>query len=111
MNKVELLKQAELVINPIEVGTNLKFKVATINVSTKLCFREDGVDETFVDNWTVYTAVTQHHKFWITHFHNHDDNNFKLIYRKNAVGSRDFTEWFDTSLELITFLNQSKLKK
>lgn len=110
MNKVELLKQAELVINPIEVGTNLKFKVETINISTKLRFSEDGVNE-YYDNWCVYSSKTSNHKFWVTHFMNHDDNSFKLIYSKNARGSRDFTEYFDTSLELITFLNQSKFKK
>ena len=108
MNKVELQKQAELVINPIEVGTNLKFKVETINVSTKIRFSENGVNE-YYDNWCVYSSKTPNHKFWITHLH--DDNSFKLIYCKNAVGSRDFTEWFDSSLKLITFLNQSKFKK
>ncbi len=108
MNKVELLKQAELVINPIEVGTNLKFKVETINISSKIRFYDDGVNENY-DNWSVYSSKTPNHKFWITHYHNEDT--FKLIYCKNAVGSRDFTEWFSTSLELITFLNQSKFKK
>lgn len=108
MNKVELLKQAELVINPIEVTTNLKFKVATINISTKLLFSEDGVNENY-DNWTVYTSQTPNHKFWLTHLHNEDT--FKLIYCKNAVGSRDFIGWFDSELKLITFLNQSKFKK
>ena len=112
MNTKDLKKQAELVINPIEIGTNLKFKVKTINIQTKLRYNENEYNEyLFVDNWTMYYSETPKFEFWITHTHNREFAQFKLEYRKNTHSGRTFTEHFNSSLELITFLNQSKFKK
>jgi hypothetical protein len=109
MNKLELKEQAELVINPINVVTQMDFKLRIIDFQTR--FRYDIVSGDKEGLSYYYLSQIKSHAIGLTYYPNRTKMKFELWYRKESgLAHKRFDESFDTELELCVFLKQSKFK-
>lgn len=114
MKKEELQQQAELVINPINLVTEMGFKLCRIDIQSTLWFDEDtdDGDRNTASYW--YLGDIKSHKIGIDYYPNAKGGGYKYkcIYWKLTNGSMGnrMEECFKTELELLVFLKQSKFK-
>jgi hypothetical protein len=117
MNKLELQQQAELVINPINVVTEMDFKLCRIDIEKTLWFDKapnlsSSDDKDKVSYW--YLSKIKSHTIGIDYYPNAKVGGYKYkcIYWKltnGKMGNR-MEEPFKSELELLVFLKQSKFK-
>jgi len=109
MNKSELKEQAELVINPINVVTEMNFELRIIDFQRR--FRYDFLSNDRETLSYYYLSHIKSHAIGLTYYPNRTKMKFELWYRKESgLAHKRFDESFDTELELCVFLKQSKFK-
>ena len=108
MRKQELKEQAELVINPINVVTQMDFKLTRIDSESTLWFTKDDNDKDQISYY--YLADIKSHSIGITHYSNQKyRSKYKCTQWKHG-GVKGVENYFDTELELCVFLKQPKFK-
>jgi hypothetical protein len=113
MNKAELKEQAELVINPINVVTQMDFKLTRIDSKSTLWFNRgdeiaDDSDKNLIEYY--YMAKIKSHDIGLTYYPiSKYGSKYKCIQWKHG-GVKGVENYFDTELELCVFLKQPKFK-
>jgi hypothetical protein len=120
MNKLELQQNAELVINPINLVTEMGFKLVRIDSESTFWFNRgddipDDSDKVKVSYY--YFSEIKSHSIGIDYYPKGGyglefGSKYKCIYWKltnGRMGNR-MEERFKSELELLVFLKQSKFK-
>lgn len=108
MNKIELQKNAELIVNPINVVSKLNFKLAFTQLSKKYTYDDlygKDEDETFYS----FRGESSTHRVVLYYRPDWGFNNYELSFRKNG-SQKGTSKSFDTELELCVYLKQSPIK-
>jgi hypothetical protein len=111
MDKKDLKQKSEFIINSIKKVTGIDL---TLNrVDCYLRFNDTDEIENHDEFNFLYNGNCKSHSIRIMYFSNDDSMKYRLWYKKigNRIGrSKEFSELFDTELELCVFLKQSKFK-
>jgi hypothetical protein len=108
-SKSELQEKAELVINPINVVTEMDFKLRFINLETRLWFTKEHVDTEGL--YYYYHTDIKSHTIGLTYYPNRTHSNYQIWNsKKGSLSGKRLEARFDTELELCVFLKQSKFK-
>jgi hypothetical protein len=111
MNKLELQQQAELVINPINLVTEMGFKLIRIDSSTTLWFNREDKDDDKIGISYYYLAKIKSHTIGLTYYPKRNISKYEVWSRKEGSSScKGSNQRFDNELELLVFLKQSKFK-
>ena len=111
MNKLELQQQAELVINPINVVTEMGFKLIRIDSNTSFRFDRDDMDDNKIGILYYYRTKIKSHTIGLTYYPNRNISKYEVWSTKEgSYSGKGANQRFDNELELLVFLKQSKFK-
>ena len=112
MDKKDLKQKSEFIINSIKKISGIDLKLNRVDCYLHFNDTDEIEDENDEINFS-YNGNCKSHNIRVMCFSNDDSIKYKLWYKKigNRIGmSKEFSELFDTELELCVFLKQSKFK-
>jgi hypothetical protein len=108
-SKSELQEKAELVINPINVVTEMDFKLRFIDLQTRLWFTKDDSDTEGLSYY--YLSDIKSHTIGLTYYPNRTISKYQIWNsKKGSLSGKRLEGRFNTELELLVFLKQPKFK-